>query len=620
MTRRGHAECDERFSRWRRPWIGLVGALVLVGVSGCFPPDEGLDPDQNGPRIYFPTGLALSPVEDAPECPDPTAAEKTHKWLYVANSDFDLQYNAGSVQVFDLDMIDEVVTALNLHAPNPEDRCPKELELFRPAPDKPGQKFSGGKKSPSDQFTSPGLCNAFPTDPLIKAHVKIGAFATDIRYLKRPSDQAANGSTSDMLVVPVRGDDTLHWLDTDPTSDGGANSTLLDCGADENGFGKCDGNHRRGDNASEDNTRSAELPREPFGIAADVRGEAIVTTHQSDGALALFVNDWTKVAPEQKGPHLQFVLQDAQNIPTGAVGVASIPEPDVVLALRGTNSSMFYEPGYYATYRNAAKISLIRYFSDQGEFKNPDLDQTYPGRAFLEFVNDSPVLVNSQGFDSRGVAIDGAKRHNCECACSDKPGPATCRTDCVDAPLDLPAGSLVDANKTAKCDPNATPPGECADYVKCLRGCSSTSLDVFVSNRTPPTLIVGKTFSSSGDVPGFYDTEQVSAGPSRVVTGSVRVPDGKGGTRPSARVFVICFDSRAIFVYDPKGSPGRFESVIHTGRGPHSLVVDEARGKGYVGHFTDSYIGVIDLDQSHVDTYGSMVLTIGQPTAPRAQK
>jgi DNA-binding beta-propeller fold protein YncE len=137
-------------------------------------------------------------------------------------------------------------------------------------------------------------------------------------------------------------------------------------------------------------------------------------------------------------------------------------------------------------------------------------------------------------------------------------------------------------------------------------------------------LIVGRTSSnsnatSSDDLPVFEKNEPVTAGPSRVVIGRVRVPDGKGGTRPEGRVFVICFDSRQIFVYDPKGD-GRIESVIRTGRGPHSLVVDEVRGLGYVGHFTDSYIGVIDLDQSHTSTYGKVMLSIGAPVAPRAQK
>jgi hypothetical protein len=597
-------------------------AVALTVTTGCFPPDEGVEPDLNA--IYFPTGLALSPVSSAQQCPVAGATEVKHKWLYVANSDFDLQYNAGTVQVFDLDLVDKFIDATKPDAEKPEDRCPATFDVTDDAFNGT-RTFPGGIKSDADQFLAPGLCQPIAAAPLIKSSVKIGAFATDIRYLRRPDDQRASSST-DMLVVPIRGDRTLHWIDTNPNPEDKSAGPLLDCG---NQNGACDENHRRGNEPAEENTRNAELPREPFGIAADQRGEAIVTTHQSDGALALFTNDWTQTAPTQKGPVIQFVLQDRDNIPLGAVGVVSIPEPDVALALRDTDSSTFYEPGYYATFRNSAQVSLVRYFSDQGEFQNPELvHQTYPERSFLELGGATPIVVNSQGFDSRGVAVDGSKRHDCECACDPVPDPNDCRHQCVEtdrsAEPDPDAAAAAKAAKTALCDPNAAAPGACAPYVTCLKSCAPTPLGVYVSNRSPATLIAGKTSSnssatSSDDLPTFNKNVPLQAGPSRVVIGSVRVPDGKGGTRAEGRIFVICFDSRQIFVYDPTGD-GRIESVIRTGRGPHSLVVDETRGLGYVGHFTDSYIGVIDLDQSHVRTYGKMILSVGAPVAPRAQK
>jgi hypothetical protein len=600
MARRRRAE-----THWDVRGRLSIAAAAAVASVGCFPPDEGVEPDTNA--IYFPTGLILDTVRPAQACPVPGAPEDQHKWLFVANSDFDLQYNAGTVQVLDLNLIDQVIAAMNLGAEKPEDRCP-EVELFK-------SKF-GGQKNEADQFVAPGLCNPAATQPFIKASVKIGAFATDIRYLKRPE-----GTGSDMLVVPIRGDRTLHWIDTDPNDP----ARLLDCGQTD---GSCDDDHRRGNEPIEENTRNAELPREPFGVAADDRGEAIVTTHQSDGALALFVNDWSKTGPAaNRGPELQFVLRDRDNIPLGAVGIVSIPEPDIALALRGTESSSFYEPGYYTTYRNSAQVSLVRYFSDQGEFQNPELIGTSPARSFLELGGAVPILTNSQGFDSRGVAVDASKRRQCECACDTVPGPADCRSQCIDGTASV--GGTPQEMKTAKtsaCDPSAVPPGPCASYVQCLRTCAPTPLGVFVSNRTPSSLIIGRTSpnssaTASDDLPTFYDTELLQPGPSRVVIGSVRVPDGKGGTRPSKRVFIICFDSRQIFVFDPEAAPGfGIESTIRTGRGPHSFVVDEARGLGYIGHFTDSYVGVVDLNQAHPNTYGKIVLSIGPVVPPRAQK
>ena len=84
------------------------------------------------------------------------------------------------------------------------------------------------------------------------------------------------------------------------------------------------------------------------------------------------------------------------------------------------------------------------------------------------------------------------------------------------------------------------------------------------------------------------------------------------------RAFVVCFDSRHVFVYDPERR--RVDAEITTGRGPHALAVDAEHGLLYVGHFTDSYVGVVSLDRRFPRTYGRMLATIGSPSAPRASK
>jgi DNA-binding beta-propeller fold protein YncE len=83
-------------------------------------------------------------------------------------------------------------------------------------------------------------------------------------------------------------------------------------------------------------------------------------------------------------------------------------------------------------------------------------------------------------------------------------------------------------------------------------------------------------------------------------------------------VFIVCFDSRRIFVYDPKRS--RIETEIFTARGPHAVVVDQERKLLYVSHFTDSYIGVYSLDLGQPETYGTLVASLGAPKAPRSSK
>ncbi|HXK17532.1 MAG TPA: hypothetical protein VNG33_07010, partial [Polyangiaceae bacterium] len=62
--------------------------IPCVFLSGCFGTGEGVEvpPDQ----IYFPVGLAL---------------DKDARHLFVVSSDFDLQYNGGAVQSYDLDRL-----------------------------------------------------------------------------------------------------------------------------------------------------------------------------------------------------------------------------------------------------------------------------------------------------------------------------------------------------------------------------------------------------------------------------------------------------------------------------------------------------------------------------------
>src|ERR1700722_5629933 len=74
---------------------GLLAAGLAGAASGCFYPANGLSPPVEG--FYFPTGLVVSPGRTA---------------LYVANSDFDLQYNGGTVEVVDLQSLRSSLTPL----------------------------------------------------------------------------------------------------------------------------------------------------------------------------------------------------------------------------------------------------------------------------------------------------------------------------------------------------------------------------------------------------------------------------------------------------------------------------------------------------------------------------
>ncbi len=89
----------------------------------------------------------------------------------------------------------------------------------------------------------------------------------------------------------------------------------------------------------------------------------------------------------------------------------------------------------------------------------------------------------------------------------------------------------------------------------------------------------------------------------------------------STRVFVVCFDTRFVFMYDPDAK--RIDATFSTGRGPQALAFDTAPDAThsflFVAHFTDSYLGVIDLDMRNA-TFGTMFATIGQPLPPRESR
>jgi hypothetical protein len=594
--------------------LPIFGALATFGCySGG---DAGRTPSLE--QIYFPVGIALSaPVATASGDGGTTASAS--RWMYVANSDFDLQFNAGSLQVYDLDVLRAVAPRYcNADAdcdasrprcdvvasdsnPQPSHWCVASVEAPMPCPT--------GEQAPADALLYPGLCNPIATTfvgdggPLLAESVQIGAFVTDITYSRNPSNDGAR------LFLPVRGDATLHWIDARDRAAPG--QTLLDCGQTA-AHPACDANHRRGENPAvvDANGNAIVMPPEPFGVAVDASGEAIVIAHQASGEVSLFVNDWDHGAAG--GPTLVSLLG---GLSSGAMQLAAVPTP-ALAALTPAEAAMGcatrprrpmpYQPGFLLTFRTINQVELLSFFDACAA--NPDSNANggqLPLQPFLEQTAVSTITANSAGFDSRGIAIDDEARRACEAAC-----------------------------------------GAGAAQSECLLRCASVPLDVYVGNRAPPSLLVGHTTSDlpapaatttpvvgvpNADVPLFVDSVPLTAGVSRVVIGKVLNRDGQ----PETRVFVVCFDSREIFVYDP--ARRRLETTIHTGRGPQSFVVDTAspagaasaslpkdpavdHAFGYVGHFTDSYVGVVDLDQRHTETYGQMILTVGKPVAPRASK
>src|SRR5688572_13446661 len=235
--------------RRRATFVAL--ACVASTTSACFDPDDGREPPLD--RIYFPSALALSPDGNR---------------LYVANSDWDLQFNAGSVQVYDAEQLRSLLPtycASDAECSAVGGRCD-----LTPSVDESGVERAPthwclpadsddpcgglGLQTAAQRTTSPGLCAPIDNrgDGLLLDSVRVGAFATDLIYRSNP----AGGGR---LFVPIRSDATLHWMDV--AGDAPGSSAELDCG--QGTSGECDARHRRGDATNEATPSGDQLPIEP---------------------------------------------------------------------------------------------------------------------------------------------------------------------------------------------------------------------------------------------------------------------------------------------------------------------------------------------------------------------
>jgi len=545
--------------------------------------------------------------------------------LYAANSDFDLQWNGGTIQSYDLNQIrrDTVLTIADPTNPN--------IPYFtRPAAGEcpSAQPTNQTEGNPTPQLRGQTCAPPVDSTKYVRDSATIGAFATDLQT-------SAGGSR---IYIPVRGDASITWGDValdDPgiaPAPGATKDTYapfaIDCGVRDSG-NRCDAAHHAGNNPFEPgNTRNITMPGEPFGMAFSDDGSAIAVTHQSTQETSLFLSGLTEVlppasndpnavtprasdGPTRTNPSLQFVLE---GVASGGNGLAAIPHdpdafPPCTTTLGGIPCTQPPRPAFLETSRANAEIDLLRYYTDQGGGVSPQsVTPSSVHRPFLIKENAFPLTVNSLGTDSRGIVIDRSPR-------------IQCKTQVTAA-----GGSQDD-----------------------LESCARLPARVFFVNRAPDTLVIGEIGESSINGDGTYDADKLqvfaniplAVGSSRVYLAPVVASDGKY----ALRLFVVCFDAGLIFVYDPDSK--QMENIIRVGDlggiGPFAMAFDpftmddvarrlpvapDPRNPdldlkkyrfAYLASFTESFVQVIDLDGSRADrsTYEQVVFNLGTPTPPK---
>lgn len=549
-------------SRCIRARLRLARRAAIVSASwfalgACVPPGDGVVPPTD--VLYFPVALT-------------TDSQKSH--LFVVGSDFDLQYNHGTIHSLSLARLRELAgkpckVDAECQAAEPDSKCdvePTEQNDGRPSflcvqakgPHALDPCRGLGFKTVSLRASSPGLCAPVdleePADgkgSLVRDVVQIPAFATDAVMLARPAD--VDSGPSERLFVPSRGDSALHWVDVE---DG-----KLRCGQGSGNI--CSDDYRTYENpdvvTNYDTGETLKAPVDPFSITASRDGALLAITHQTDRAVSAYVHDWAR------GAKLVSVYRSTLGTP---VSIEAMP---------GAFASDDPESrtGFLMTFRDLAEVRLLRFFPAKGDRAGD------PG-ALLE-VGRAPLRLNSPGLHSRGIVVDSSA-------------------------FEEKAGSCAEGD------------------VECLLQARSLPRSVYVTNRSPNSVVVGRIdpgafTDSSSELPSFVQSFPVGEGPAQLFLGNVMAPSGQ----VEPRLFVVCFDAAVIYVFDPVR--GKFDTQINTGRGPQGLAFDnfdEASGEVhpllYVGHFTDSYVAVISLDQRYPTTYGATLATVGFPQPPRAAK
>ncbi len=510
----------------------LAGAGCLIVAEGTTPPVDS---------IYFPTALTISPGRTT---------------LYVANSDFDLQFSGGSVQALDADGLRQKARAVAAAVQSGQDAS--------------GACGAIGVKANAEPFLNPGVCAPIDVKPFIRKAVPIGAFASSAVVLRREGEGAR-------LFVAVRGDPSITYFDIVDDSDPAnpvspcGDAFCLDCGVDGT-TNRCGSAHLVGTDPFS-NPRQLSLPTEPAsidGVELDKSsGDALVVAHESSASASLVVNRWPS---DESGPSLEYVLPSLDN---GPISVVSIPVPRIS---RVTSSAFAYRAGFLVSHRASSALSVLR-FEDDAVSK--------PARPFLVRTGTVANSLSHTGTDQRGLAIDGEDRAKCEVACGE--------TD-----------------------------------LECMTGCVEIPLRLYVVSRAPSSLLVGtietKPSFTGDELTGL--TERISLdesiplpfGPSLVKLGKIVDADGA----LAKRVFAVAFDSRFIAAYNPVAH--QVDAVIKTGRGPFGMAFDSGPGENgeneaflYVGHFTDSYLGVVDLDARR-PTFGTFLVNVGPPVLPREEQ
>ena len=215
-------------------------------LAACTADADEVRPPTN--ELFFPTGIVVAESAGV---------------AFVANSNSELRWDSGAINVLDLDVIDQTISAWTTNGIAPT-----------------GDSDNDGEE---DCTQDPDRRETLACDEALfiraDAGARIGNFATDAAL-----QDLGNGGLR--VIVPTRGDPSVAWADWD--------GDRLTCSTSREANALCDEDHRLS-NVLNNSDRPA-LPEEPFGVFADSAGEFAMITHLLGGSVTLIDSPRTATA------------------------------------------------------------------------------------------------------------------------------------------------------------------------------------------------------------------------------------------------------------------------------------------------------------------------------------
>ncbi|HTJ46494.1 MAG TPA: hypothetical protein VL463_30520 [Kofleriaceae bacterium] len=269
----------------RAPALSILIAGCTASAADVIPPNGDVDchVDPNNPnsascaqRFFWPTGIAISPDESV---------------LFVADANSDLTYNSGRIDVLDLTKVEEAITSWTSASHTLGTGCTKDTD-----------------------FSETMIC---PETPYLdrQASVLTGNFATAVGVQAKDSDGNLR------LVIPVRGDPSITWIDWVKSG----TDRFLQCNGTEVGtYATCDDDHKLTRLRDDSDPTQPGITDEPFDVFVDSVNDFAIVTHLASGSASLVD------LPKDGQPSISDAISGVfgADPQTGAIGATAVAGRD----------------------------------------------------------------------------------------------------------------------------------------------------------------------------------------------------------------------------------------------------------------------------------------------------